>query len=410
MKQIYPVRQTRCNEKGQMILIVAISMVMLIALAGLAVDAAMLYLEKQNLTRAVDAACLAAANKLPDQAAATSAAYEFMRMHGYDFDPITKPMDVTFPVTVPARKTIAINASIKGKFYFMRFLGWDYAAVEAEGEGESAPMDVYLVLDTSSSMTSDTNGAGKPKPANWYSDYPYYGAVCGTSFPKTTSGADAAWANTDCMRKYCNRAHICDPFDKGIKPAAKSFVDKLSGVYDRIGVVTFNKFGQTEISLTNDMTAVKGAIDNMVTYEQSDLNTNIGDGLQLAHTRIASEGRVDAIWSIVFMTDGAANCKGNQTNYNCPGYGAGGQAETFALNIAKNIWGLNEVSVYTIGYGVSEINKYPNAVTLLKDIADWTDDGKHDGVTANYFYAPNAAALQSAFSEIADRIYTRLIR
>ncbi len=392
------------SQRGQMIVVVAIAMVALISLVGLATDAAMFYLTKENLTKAVDAACLAAANKLPDQAAASNAAYEFMRLHGYNFDPLSNPLTITYPTYSPPRKSIAISASVVGDFYFMRFLGWKNASVSASGEGESAPLDVYLVLDTSSSMTSDT-----PQPGNWFTAYPYYNPkACGNTYPKTASGATNAWNDISCRRKYCNMLHVCNPFDTGIKPAAKSFVDKLSSTYDQIGLVTFNKYGQTEIVLTSDFNSVKAAIDNMTTYTGTDLNTNIGDGIQLAHTHIASEGRPDSIWSVVFMTDGAANCTGSYPSYTCPGYGS--TAENYALGKAKNVWTLSETSIYTIGYGVSEITKYPSAVQLLKDMADWTDNGKYDNGSDNYFYAPDAAALTQAFSDIASRIYTRLIR
>ena len=44
------------------------------------------------------------------------------------------------------------------------------------------------------------------------------------------------------------------------------------------------------------------------------------------------------------------------------------------------------------------------------DIADITDNGEIDGATDNFWAVPDEAGLRQAFEEIAERIYTRLLR
>jgi len=44
------------------------------------------------------------------------------------------------------------------------------------------------------------------------------------------------------------------------------------------------------------------------------------------------------------------------------------------------------------------------------DIADITDNGDVDGDTDNFWAAPDEAGLRDALAEIAERIYTRLLR
>jgi hypothetical protein len=112
----------------------------------------------------------------------------------------------------------------------------------------------------------------------------------------------------ECIAEYCNWARKCYPLDAHLKPAAKFFVDQLNSQFDRVGVVVYDQSGTKIIGLSNDFTAVKNAIDRLNAFNHQgtsncpntspssmcNKNTNIGDGIMLAHNYIASEGRLDA--------------------------------------------------------------------------------------------------------------------
>jgi len=408
-------RYNHQRERGQSIVLIAMSMLALIAAIGLATDATLIYKTKQDLQRAIDAAALAAAYKLPNQDVANQAAYEFTRLHGYNFDPSSNPLQISFPVYNPPRKAVSVSGSTQAEFTFLRFLGFTTMTVSAEGEGESAPLDVYLVLDLSQSMVYDTS-----RPANW---------------PVGAVGGCSNWDNTDCKARYCNLNRVCDPLDVRIKPAAKYFVDQFDSRYDRVGVVVYHQYGTKVIGLSNDFTAVKAAIDGLNAFDHQEgpasacpntnpagcnKNTNIGDGIMVAHQEIGIEGRLDAIWSMVLLTDGKANvyrsCSGCppscgavacQTLRLCNECSA---AEDWALNNARDTWNRHEIVIYTIAYG-SEFTANPSYKDLLIDIADWTDNGVYNGgTTENFWQAPGASQLRAALLEIAQRIYGRLIR
>jgi hypothetical protein len=83
-------------------------------------------------------------------------------------------------------------------------------------------------------------------------------------------------------------------------------------------------------------------------------------------------------------------------------------AETWAIFNAKDSWTKNETVIYTIAYGANSTT--PAYQALMKDIADWTDNGVYDGHTTDFWAAPDEAHLRAAFVEIADRIYSRLLR
>jgi hypothetical protein len=425
------------REGGQSIVLVAVGMVALIAVIGLATDAVMIYKTKQDLQRAVDSAALAGAYKLPKKAVAIQATSEFMRLHGYNInpcgvDPLLGPCDKTNPyldISFPneaVQKTVHVEASTNAAYFFLRILGFNTMTVSAVGEGEAAPMDVYIIFDLSESMVYDTQ-----KPSPW---------------PPVGFTACSTWdqypGNADCVAKYCNWARKCDPLDKYIKPAAYFFIDQLDPRYDRVGVVSYDQVGVNVIGLTSDfngLNGVKAKIGALNAFDHQggssslcpntspagcNKQTNIGDGINVAHNNIALSydpitktggGRSDSIWSMILLTDGKANVY-RQCNGCPPDCGASAckilhlcsnepcqQAEDWAINNATDTWTRHETSIYTIAYGTNS----PGFETLMIQIADLTD-----GVpppTENFFAAPDGTALQNDFLEIAKRIYSRLL-
>ncbi|OQY48166.1 MAG: hypothetical protein B6242_03245 [Anaerolineaceae bacterium 4572_78] len=74
------------NEKGQSIVILAGSIVALIAMLGFALDLGMLYSEKVNLKKAIDAAALSSVIELSNEESAILRAIEYLQMNGYSHE------------------------------------------------------------------------------------------------------------------------------------------------------------------------------------------------------------------------------------------------------------------------------------------------------------------------------------
>lgn len=395
-----PLIKTKNDEmRGQILIILAMSLIVLAAVVGLATDATILYIEKQQLQRAIDSAAIAGSTKLPNQAEAMQTVYEFMRLHDYDFDPSSNPLLFTFPIHTPPRHIMTVQGSSEVQFYFVSLIGINNATVTAGGEAESAFLDTYLIFDLSLSMVYDTR-----RPWGW---------------PRQAVGGCTNWWDNTCVAKYCNFNRNCDPLDKKIKPAAKFFIDQLASTYDRVGLVGYNLAGSHVLPLEYDFNVVKEAIDNMDAYDQGGRSTNIGDGILFAHQNIAIEGRMDAIWSMVLLTDGRANvyrdcpdcpldcgapaCQVHEDCHGCP------PSENWAIKNAIDTWDRHETVIYTIAYG-DIFTSNPSYRNLMIEIADITDNGITDGTTENFWATPNQSKLEEAFEEIAERIYTRLLR
>jgi Putative Flp pilus-assembly TadE/G-like len=433
------------KERGQTIILVALALVALIAFVGLATDVALVYIARGHLQRAIDAATLAAANRLPDEAEAAKAAYEFTHLHGYDFDPSSNPLEVAFPASDPPRKIAVVTGTVEVDMAFLKVIGWQATDVTAAGVGESAPLDVFLVLDLSNSMAYDT-----PRPGWWNSLPQWRATVCpqtGCPHNLCMKDVDTSWA--ECRAYYCNyegvlrppgnndfpKVRNCDPLDVHIKNSAKFFVDQLDPLYDRVGVIRYDRWGweppDQSVSLTNDFAAVKTAIDNLDAYEPyAELCTNIGDGILFGNHYMSLPppptnvgGRLDSVWTIILLTDGRANmyrnCAGCPDNcgsctiQECsPWTGDCARADAWAEANAWSSWNNHKIVIYTIGYG-QEFVTNPSYQRLLRRIADITDNGVLDdpnGKTDNFWAVPDEAGLRDALAEIAERIYTRLVR
>ena len=150
------------------------------------------------------------------------------------------------------------------------------------------------------------------------------------------------------------------------KTAAKTFIDQLNSSSDRSGLVSFNYYATLDQGLTYDPKDVEDAIDDLVALGK----TNIYDAITTANTELTGNGRGNAVWAEILLSDGDVT--------------AGGDPIPAAEAAAAN-----DVVIYTIGLG--EVNK-----ELLKQIADITG-GK-------YYYTPNSADLEEIYLEIAEEL------
>ena len=328
------------RPKGQVLVLVALVFLVLIAFIGLAVDTGMVFVTYTNLRRAVDAAALAGASKYRlnvTQAEMEQIANDFLRLNGVDDGSAVVTTCETDPTLCPAgepRKLVHVVASAPTKMSFISVLGFDTITVSAEATSEAASLDVILVLDTSESMTWDIpmgnadGGDDERDPI-----------VCNAMDSEGSDGYPGE----------------CHPFEE-VKKAAVEFLDELYFPYDRVGVVTFDRWDNwpTRLDLTNDKSSIVNYIKDLkVTpwmqlcsdYTQTNdrfhdgpcasydwgfyvydceartasadagVNppdprtcgaTNTGAGMEVANEMFGA-GRDSALWVVILLTDGATN-------------------------------------------------------------------------------------------------------
>jgi len=331
------IRQGSHKEKGQAIVITAVAFLAILAFAGLVTDAGTLYLNYTRLKRGLDAAAVAAANNIKDStlpiaqrdANIREAAREMLALNNigdiwsletYTCDDGGLPANFASLCPAPGenkRKLAWVQATQESPVYFLQLFGVQNVPITTHSVGEAATIDVVLVIDTSESMGS------------------------------STAGYDA---NFD--PSACNAANDCQPLREA-KDAAKAMIDKLFDGYDRIALVTYDFSATihdadlaTITVLESDHTAVKGIIDAITLHDDLDLDTIIatgknpingelnpidinddgtypggiptgfgdaivstctGCGMRVAGNILSDQGRIDSVWIIVLLSDGATN-------------------------------------------------------------------------------------------------------
>ncbi len=297
-KQILTRRVGRHSQLGQSVVMLAIALIMLIAFVGLVTDIALLFVRYSTLRRAVDAAAIAAAGQIredSDYMNLVTAAYQFIQLHGIGVEDVSQIFVETcenFPADTPdpelcqvkcdpngpnpndpdkcklmidttqlPRKLVRVTAQIDSPTTFLQLIGWKTVRLEASAVGETAVVDLALVLDTSESMSELTCFDGLDCNGNDYAGFteadlsdryndefppPDRNDKVGIpdSFRAGGNVRDEKWGY------YCNDPNgdgyfddlVCHPFYE-VREAAANFIKKLDFVRgDRVAIITFDRY------------------------------------------------------------------------------------------------------------------------------------------------------------------------
>lgn len=151
------------KERGIAILMTAVLLFALVPVAGLAIDAVVLYALKAKLATAADAAAIAAARSLnvgitlaEQEEAARQRAIDFFRANFPNNAWNTRNHSVTAGVAETAfrTRTVTVNAAVDAPQYFMRWLGFSTTRIAAMGRASRRDVNLIMVLDRSGSMGS----------------------------------------------------------------------------------------------------------------------------------------------------------------------------------------------------------------------------------------------------------------
>lgn len=145
------------DQKGQVVVIVAILVVVMAGISALVIDEGSLYQERRLQQTVADAAALAGAQELPeDPDKAIQIAVDYAASHGVDVENVYVEIDKTL---VP-NDTIKVRSSDPdASVYFGRVLGVTSADVEASATAMvGRPLEVYDVVPW---------GAFIPRGVNW---------------------------------------------------------------------------------------------------------------------------------------------------------------------------------------------------------------------------------------------------
>lgn len=152
-------RTYRKRERGQILILCALCLVVLLLFVGLAIDFGLAYVTKASLGKAVDAAALTAARySAQGQSQSTALAQSAFSMNYGTSSRDYAPPSVSVTYTTDANNNTLVNVSATAtiKTFFIGLLPkFSTLNVSSLAQGKAARVGMTLVLDRSGSMASD---------------------------------------------------------------------------------------------------------------------------------------------------------------------------------------------------------------------------------------------------------------
>lgn len=155
------------TESGQIIPMVALTLLVLLGFLAIAIDVGNAYLHKRRLQAAVDLALISAAQKLPNTTTAGNDAKTYIDTNWHKRDSSTPTKTVTTSCLVAGcvqPDKVSVTATVDVPTFFARLFGVDKWTVKAKGSAcgpcdtSQAKFDVMVVLDRSYSMCLSATG------------------------------------------------------------------------------------------------------------------------------------------------------------------------------------------------------------------------------------------------------------
>ncbi len=396
------------EESGQGLLLAILTMTVILSLAALVLDVGMFLHEKHELQKAVDAAALAAAQKLPDSRSEAEAdADEWLAKNGVDGtngDSVdisfscTSEFDIACDPSKDRWDTVVVRAERDVPLYFAPLLGLDEVTVSASAAGcrglcgasPTAALDVMMVLDRTGSMSNgdmhNAQAAAKAILKVFEEGVHRVGlAVLGPA----KDMEDCKAAEHSCSRSSCD-----PPLPYPNVPDARWVTTHLSDDFQ-------NPDGSPKES--------SSLVANITCLKTSSVGTDLGDPVGAAVEELQTNGREDEHWAMIILSDGAANQPENGQSGSCGPEPDSYNPCEYAVEKAEEAKALG-IEIYTVGYGVEDADEnrcvcdkgtWKNSLArdVLQEMA--TDDD-------HYFEEPRGEDLTPVFEEIAWRLVTDL--
>jgi len=404
------------TERGQILVMSALVMLVLMAAIGLAIDLGRIFVTRAQLVRSLDAAALAGTLELPDVPAAQAKVYQYMTENDPD-------AEVDVPVS-PQERQIQVNGRKEVPMFFIKVFGVESVEVNATataGFGVLA-VDTVLAIDATGSMGASPCDAEDDNPGcpiweakHAASDFTDALLTDSISSSETLVGAIAYRGCYNPPRTYS----ACVPTSTMVTQLSNDkslLLDRIDDIAALGGTGTNNCLGilkANEVLFGPDHHTVSNSLHIVVILSD-------GDNTYNATSYSASEGSpaaacipdYDPAHSDTY-TD--TSCRSAQTRER--------QLDTKTKTLVDTMKA-NGVEVYVVGLGVCGTNNVTQYATtsycsgigntnndstadrrLLKCIASSTS-----GTNDHYFEVATASDLPDTFAKIARLIGFRLIQ
>ena len=401
------------GESGQALIFVVLAMFVLIGFTAFAVDAGRAWFTQRELQRSVDAAALAAAQDLPDIAAATATAEQYGPDAGAknplrltDATQITVDPRCVTSIEGPCApyNAVQIQGTAEVPTTFARILGFDSMTVSATATACSPclgkkKLDVMMVLDRTGSMCQTSSGQNDPACTDLTNARLGIETFLGLMDPTVHSVGLAVLPPSLNASTRCQAPPSLAWYDS---PGSRYLLVPLSNDYQ-----LSNGSLNAGSSLVDTLRCVRGGG-----------RTAYADAIDAGQLELATNGRADAEKIIIFLSDGAANYGpsfyGNSSPYRATPCHQG----VTSAGVAKAAGTL----VYSIGYdlngaGTDHEQCHPawwngNQSQQLEQppISSWEAIQQIATEPATFYNKPDPGQLNTIFQAIAADISARYAR
>jgi Flp pilus assembly protein TadG len=412
---------SRKNDRGQVILLLAICLTALLMFLALSIDVGFAYVTRAKLSKAVDAACLAAMKNLSQgQSLARSIAQSTFNANypTSGLDANAPVLTVTFSTDAFGQTMVSVSATANIRTFFMRLVPkYKTFTVSNSAEATRGKLVMTLVLDRSGSMKNNGGSAALPPAV--------------TTFVNYFDNANDEVA----MVSYASNAAVNVAINYNFKTPITNAVNAIS-----FSGGTFGPGGLTLAKAQNDSVVVQPGqnVVKVVVYFTDGYVNEIQDTFNCPSAKLINYGGYDTGTSVDFFdptngTDwGGVDSHGYPPYDSTPHYCTGVTKFTSAINGTQKTFTRSNVTadatyralqtanamrtenpgmyVYAIGLGSSVDQAF------LKQIANDPGSSTYDPSqpTGMAVFATNCPSsqcttqLQQVFQTIAARILLRL--
>ena len=438
------------HQCGQILILLAISLTVLVGFVGLAIDSGLAYGVKAKLESAVDAATIAGARALAEGsddtariAAARKAAKDYFSANfptnflGATPVALTDAMiDATHEATGYWKITVTGTASLP--VTFLGFTGIQTLTVKASGQSIRRDLDIILVLDTSGSLASPsgTFPALKAAAVNFVSKF-----NAGTNGDRVGLVSFAAGGVVDVPivkdgSRGFNKTQVINAINALNVSGSTASAEGMRLALNEInGVPIINQSSLRMIVLFSDGAPndVPATFTNASTPVTGDLYSETSSPGTSRATRVFRHDRRDAqlgtytdiatLPSSGFSVTGTGNIplasfNNIRTLTGSPVSNTRCNVNKAARNMLENVANMarsQSIKIHTIALGAAvntlEINFCAYAAnevgsSILKRLANTVDANTHNAAqpVGLYVWAENSSELDNAFSSIASEI------
>ena len=386
------------HEAGQVIALVVVALIPLLGLLGLALDIGYAYYSQRTLQSSADAAALAGASQLPDDAGAATVAAQYGTSPGSKNaiassgitgvqQTISDKCVASLPGCAPSN-AVVVDESGSSTTFFLRLFGVDtlpiHVRATACGPCADRPADIVAVFDRTGSMCQTWSGANDPS--------------C-TKLHNAKSGMETMLSSLDPSLDRVGLV-VLPPVGSGKSNCSTSDANAYNSTSSKWLLVPLTASYQKSGVLDHSSTLVS-TIDCL----QAGGTTAYANAIEAAQAELAADARPGALRYIVFFTDGAANTGPTYYSTSSPYRAKPCHQGVTSAGVAKSAG----TTIFAIGYTLQGVGGTSNvcesytgatetgitAYSALQQIASRAD---------TFFDNESVDGLDAVFAAVATRI------